>query len=102
MAIHGFRAGQWVIYRKPKTSVSPGSRAKDVRPATKGESYSYVVDKFWVVTEVLADNRLRLRTRRGKEHLVDAGDCLLRPANWWERWWFRRRFLAVAESREDT
>lgn len=87
-----YRRGDPVIFRMSKHSTHPGPRARNVKPATKGEEYSYQVDKFWTVAEVLEDGRLRLKTRRGKEHIVDAEDAQLRPARWWERWIHRDRF----------
>ena len=85
-------AGSWVVYRKPKQSPTPGPRAKAVSPAAHGDNYSYYVEKFWVVTDLLPDGRLRLRTRKGKSHVVSPGDLNLRPAHWWERWLYRSRF----------
>jgi hypothetical protein len=88
-------AGDWVIYRKTKHSEHPGPRASNVSPARFGESYSYTVDKYWVVQEVLPDGSLRLRTRRGKEHIVAADDPRLRRANLLQRLLYRSRFEAV-------
>ena len=87
--------GDWVVYRKPKFGIVPGPRAKAVAPAPQGEGYTYIVEKFWVVTDILPDGRLRLRTRRGKEHVVRSNDANLRQARWWERWLYRDRFRAI-------
>src|SRR5688572_18369482 len=95
-----FAVGDWVLYRKQKHSVSPGPRAREVSPAPTGESYSYVVEKFWIVQEVLGDGRLRLRTRRGKQHLVAASDPNLRRARWWHRWLYKDRFRESLASSE--
>ncbi|MCA9101407.1 MAG: hypothetical protein KDA63_09670, partial [Planctomycetales bacterium] len=57
-----------------------------------GDDYSYYVEKFWVVLDVLADGRLLLQTPRGKQHLVEAADPNLRRANWLERIRYRDRF----------
>ena len=95
---NGWSAGDWAIYRKPKRSTAPGPRAQDVMPATRGEFYSYTVDKYWIVKEVLTDGRLLLQTRRGKQHEVDADDPSLRRPRLWEKWLRRNRFLAVAEA----
>ena len=86
------KTGDWMIYRKTKFSTTPGPRASAVAPSRHGEGYSYIVDKFWVVAETLGDNRLRLRTRRGKEHVIRADDPNLRPARWWENLFFGSRF----------
>jgi hypothetical protein len=87
-----FKPGDRVVYRKTKHSTTPGPRAKQISPAPQGEDYGYVVEKFWVVVEVLDDGRVRLRTRRGKEHLISAADPNLRRANWWQSWLYRSRF----------
>lgn len=90
-----FAVGDWIIYRKLKHSVSPGPRACNVSPAAKGELYSYIVEKFWIVDQILADGRMRIRTRRGKEHLIAQDDFNVRRASWWERWIYRSRFREV-------
>jgi hypothetical protein len=87
-----YKLGDFVIYHMPKQSAHPGPRAKDIQPSVHGETYSYVVDKFWVVAEVRDDGKLLLKTRRGKEHLVDANDRLLRRAGWWDKLMYGRRF----------
>lgn len=96
MNSRNYRTGDWVIYRKTKHSEHPGPRARNVKPTPRGDLYAYTVDKFWVVAEVLQDGRLRLRTRLGKEHLVDADDPQLHRARWWERLVYKQRFRAVA------
>ncbi len=95
-------AGDWVIYRKPKRSAAPGPRARNVMPATSGESYSYMVDKYWVVKELLGDDHLLLQTRRGKQHEVAVDDPCLRKPRLWERWLLRNRFRAVEDSMHAT
>lgn len=95
MPITGWSPGDWVVYRKQKRSRSPGPRAKQVSPAPAGETYSYVVDKYWVVANVIDDRELRLTTRRGKEHIVSVDDHRLRRANWLERWLMAGRFRAA-------
>ncbi len=97
-----FDVGDWVIYRITKGSAHPGPRAKDVYPAPKGEGYRYHVDKFWVVTEVCEGGKVRVRTRRGKEHVVSEDDPLLRRANWWDRLWHRSRFPQLADAAGST
>lgn len=101
MQSSGWSVGDWVIYRKPKRSNVPGPRARNVVPATRGESYSYTVDKYWVVKELLGDDRLLLQTRRGKQHEVSVHDPLLRRPRIWDRWLLRRRFNAVLNSLDD-
>ena len=89
------KRSDWAIYRKQKTSKTPGPRASAVRPAGKGDSYNYMVDKYWVVEEVMESGEIRLCTRRGKRHVVDVDDPHLRAANWWERFFYRSRFNAI-------
>lgn len=97
-----FSAGDWVIYRKPKSSAAPGPRARAVAPARFGDDYRYYVEKFWVVVGLENDGRLRVRTRRGKQHVLSPGDLNLRRARWWERVLYRGRFRNVeAEARGD-
>ena len=95
------KAGDWVIYRKLKHSASPGPRASNISPAQNGELYSYFVAKFWIVEEVVADGRLRLRTRRGKIHMIDASDANLRRATWWQRWLHKSRFPEIQAETKD-
>jgi hypothetical protein len=92
-----YKPGALVIYRVAKFSTHPGPRAKDIAPAPKGETYSYEVDKFWVVADSGRDGKVRLRTRRGKEHVVDSDDPRLRPARWWERLMYKSRFPSLTE-----
>ncbi|WP_203328859.1 hypothetical protein [Candidatus Laterigemmans baculatus] len=95
-----YSPGDWVIYRKSKRSAAPGPRAQDVMAAQKGEKYSYVVEKFWIVDAVLPGNQLRLRTRRGKIHQLSSDDPNLRPAGWLKRFLYRNRFREIPTSPE--
>ncbi len=95
-----FQPGDCVIFRMPKTSVHPGPRARNVRPARFGDTYRYTVDKCWVVQDILEDGRLVLRTRRGKIHTVDPNDPRLRRPSWWELLRYRQRFSAVRSGME--
>lgn len=49
----------------------------------RGDSYQAVV----------ADREVR--TRRGKRHVLRTDDPALRPARWWERWFWGNRFPAL-------
>lgn len=91
------QSGDRVVYRKQKSSVSPGPRAKAVFASPKGEAYHYVVDKFWIVQQVFDDGTVEVRTRQGKVHRIDATDPRLRPAKWWEKLIHAKRFPAVNE-----
>ena len=89
-----FHPGDPVIYRKQKVSRHPSPRARCVNPAPRGDHYSYLVDKFWIVVAVQSDSEILVRTRRGKELKIQTGDPALRPASWLERLMFRSRFPA--------
>lgn len=95
------KPGDWVIYRKSKSSNTPGPRAKKVVAAKRGESYTYVVDKYWLVKSRPDESTLLLSTRTGKEHLVAASDPNLRPVRWWERWLLANRFPDDGQSVSD-
>jgi hypothetical protein len=93
-----YAPGDWVVYRKSKRSTTPGPRAQRVMASSKGEKYSYVVDKFWIVDTVLPGDKLLLRTRRGKVHQISVDDINLRPANWFVRLLYRHRFLEASQT----
>lgn len=90
-----WQPGDWAVYRKSKTGPNPGRRAAQVMASSKGESYGYVVDKFWVVEEVLGGGQLRLRTAKGKRHVIDADDPNLRRPGMLQRLLWRERFRQV-------
>ncbi len=91
MQIH-YRPGDLVVFVVSKISKDPGPRAHDIHPAPFGDTYQYIVDKYWTVRSISSDGALELVTRRGKVHLVRADDPRLRPARLWERWFQRQRF----------
>ncbi len=85
------KVGQFVIFRKSKTSTRPSPRAKDLRPAKHGDTYTYIIDKFWKVVQVFDDDTIEIETRRGKRNRLSANDPLLRKVYPWERLIFRNR-----------
>ncbi|REJ68842.1 MAG: hypothetical protein DWQ31_06540 [Planctomycetota bacterium] len=91
MKVPAYKPGDWVVYRKPKRSTRPGPRAKSVHPARRGEEYTYVVDKFWLVVDALEDE-IVVQTRRGKRHVLAAASSNLRRAGWWDLLVNRHRF----------
>ena len=92
LGVHRLHKGDKVVYAKEKFSLSPGRRAKEVSPAAKGDEYSYIVEKYWLVKELLPEDRVCLVTRRGKEHIISMHDPRLRRANVWERVFLAGRF----------
>jgi hypothetical protein len=65
--------------------------AVDIQPAPHGDTYSYSVEKFWLVVAMRPDNTVVVRTRKGKQHTMAASDPNLRRAHWWERLLFWHR-----------
>lgn len=96
MSIRNPKVGDRVVYAKDKHSGFPGQRAKDVSAAAKGEGYSYIVEKYWVVKEVFDNGSVLLQTRRGKEHVIFLDDPSLRPASIWEKIFLSGRFPKLA------
>jgi hypothetical protein len=90
-----FKPGDWVVYRKQKFSVHPGQNARGIHPAPHGDGYNYEVEKFWTVVAAQPDEKIVVRTRRGKQLTLSVHDPALRPARWWERLLFRQRFPAL-------
>ena len=90
-----FQPGDPVIVCLSKFSTDPGPRARDVHPAPAGETYSYLVDKYWRVLDIRENGMLLLATRRGKQHEFSPDDPRLRLARWWERWLFQSRFPSL-------
>ncbi|MGV3483086.1 MAG: hypothetical protein ACO1RT_01570 [Planctomycetaceae bacterium] len=87
-----WKPGDWVIYRLSKHGVAPGPRAQHVSASRKGESYNYIVDKFWVVESISADGQLNVRTPGGKTRTLSPQDPNLRRARWWHRFQWGERF----------
>ena len=93
-----FAPGDWIIYRKQKRSTSPGPRARETHASVKGDFYTYIVEKYWIVHEVTDSGELILKTRLGKQHKIAPDDPRLRRVRWWERWLHADRFRAVQMS----
>ena len=96
-----FMPGDWVVYRKSKIGSQPGPYAQQVHPSSKGEQYSYVVEKYWIVDQVLASGQLLVRSRRGKAHLIDSDDPGLRHAGFLRRWMHRDRYMIIERGGKD-
>lgn len=93
--------GDWVVYRKSKRSRSPGPRAAHVNASSKGETYTYTVDKFWVVDQLLPEGQLLLRTSTGKTNVLAADDFNLRHASVLQRFLWRAKFQAAKKQCAD-
>lgn len=97
MRAERFQKGDPVIFNKTKFSPHPGPRAQHIDPSSHGETYSYLVKKFWTVLEHRGDH-LVVQTRRGKKHRVDLNDPALRAPSFWEQLRYRERFPRVDET----
>lgn len=97
-----YNVGDFVVFKKSKRGVNPGPRARGVMPSDHGDDYSYVVDKFWRVIDVLEDSSVLCATPGGKQHLIPANSLNLRPARWWERWLYSDRFAKLPEPADVT
>lgn len=97
MRTEQFQKGDPVIFTKTKFSVHPGPRAEDISPSSHGDSYSYLVKKFWVVLDS-TDDRLLVQTRRGKKHWINLDDPGLRAPTWWEQIKYRERFPTLGQT----
>jgi hypothetical protein len=75
-----FRKGDRIIYHKNKVSAHPTPRARDVHPAARGDDYHYVVDKYWIVTDIIDEQTIEAMTRTGKRHRLSVEDPRLRKA----------------------
>jgi hypothetical protein len=84
--------GDPIVYRVQKASTHPGQRAHHIHPATLGETYTYLVDKFWAVEKLLDDGRIVAVTRTHKRHTIDPDDLNLRKPGPFERLRYRERF----------
>ena len=74
-----YRVGDPVIFIVSKISAQPGPRAQDVRPAPHGDTYNYIVEKYWRVRELLPDGRL-LRMTPGCAGPPGGSGCLRKIA----------------------
>lgn len=87
------KAGDFVVFSKCKTSSHPSPRAKAIHPAQHGETYSYIIDKFWKVVEVVDDETIEVETRRGKRHRLNKNTPLVRKAGLLFQLVYRHRFF---------
>ena len=94
--------GDWAVYRKSKRSTHPGRRACEVKANQKGETYAYVVEKFWIVDRVLGDGTLVMKTTRGKEHRIRPDDRNLVRPNLWTRLRWADRFRSISVGHDET
>ena len=91
--VREFKIGDYVIFRRLRSANRPSRKATRIRPSLRGESYAFVVNKYWIVDDLIDDEELvLLRTPKGKTISVSIHDPSLRHATIVERWLYRRRF----------
>jgi hypothetical protein len=103
MSLQGFTkpnitVGDLIVYRKQKASTRPGKRAYDIRASEQGDLYTYLVDKYWTVADILGDDHLVAVTRTNKRHYLTPDDPNLRKARLTERLLYGHRFPHLTES----
>ena len=91
-----FYAGVPIVYRVVETSTCPGSDARDIHPAQRGELYYYLTYKYWRVEEVRPDGSIVALTPLMEHHYLRRDDPNLRKANLFERLRYAARFPYVA------
>ena len=89
--------GDRIVYRKWKSSTHPGKRAYDIYASEQGDLYTYLVDKYWTVADILGDDHLVSVTRTNKQHHLTPNDPNLRKARLVERLLYRHRFPHLTE-----
>ncbi len=85
--------GDFIIFKKWKSSTHPSPRAKDLYPSPMGETYWYRIDKFWKVIRVIDSHTLEVETRRGKRRRVANDESSLRKVGLLDKWLHRDRFF---------
>jgi hypothetical protein len=88
--------GDRIVYTKTKISPLPGARAYQISASDKGENYTYLVDKYWVVADVLDDGCVVAYTRRGKVNYISPDDPHVRKAGLVDSLVRRNRFPSLA------
>jgi len=84
--------GDPIVYHKQKFSTHPGARAYDISAAENGDNYSYFVDKYWTVLDLLDNGLVLAVTRTNKRHYLKLDDANLHRARMLERLRYRKRF----------
>lgn len=90
-----FKKGDWVVYRKQKRGAIPTKRAINIHPFEKGEQYSYQIEKFWVVQDVLPDDKVILCTIKGNKKTVNTKDPGLYKASLLQRFFLRNKYRNI-------
>ena len=88
-----YKVGDFIVFKKWKASTNPSPRAKDTFPSPHGDYYTYRIDKYWKVVEIIDDHTVVIETRRGKKHLIQTDQEGLRRAGLWDKMLHGKRFF---------
>ena len=86
-----YKAGDKVVYNKPKHSTHPSPNAKDLKPSELGEEYDYNIKKYWIVL-TCTQNVVTICTPTQKILHFVPNDKNLRKASIWDRIFNRKEF----------
>lgn len=96
-----YSVNDWIRYKKQETSEHPVPGAHDIKPARKGDSYSYFTDELWQIIDIDPDGSLKARGPDGSIHDLDSNDPHARKVSWIRRCLInrgiRRRASAVPD-----
>lgn len=84
--------GAPIVYRMTESSTGPGSDARDIHPAIRGDLYCYLITKYWRVEKVLQDGWVVAITPLMEHICLRQDDPGLRKANLLERLRYAARF----------
>ena len=73
--------GDVIVYKKQKASIHPGMRAYSIKASKQGDLYTYFVDKYWAVADIIGNGQIVAVTRTNKQHYITPGDPNIRKAN---------------------
>ncbi|MEM7473833.1 MAG: hypothetical protein AAF483_02515 [Planctomycetota bacterium] len=79
-----FQVDEKVVYLHDRYSNQPPPKSKNVFATKKGEQYLFQVEKYWIISRILASNQIEARNRNGSTYVIDCDDPRLRKATWWE------------------
>lgn len=82
----------WLVIHRSEASNRPAPGARNIRPAERGELYTYEVDEVCRVTGVLPDGTLETVSRRGEVARLRPDHPAVEKAGWWMRMTNRRLF----------
>jgi len=86
-----YKVGDWIVFRKWKASTNPSPRAKDMYPSQHGDMYTYGIDKYWKVVEIIDEDEIEVETKRGKRHRLSINTTKFRKMNFLDRWLMKRQ-----------